>query len=79
MTTTHSSSPVMTIKEAADYLKINVMTAYRLANSGQLPAVRIGRSWRFHKPTLDAFLQTGGTPQPSLDGHKRNGYNGNNN
>ena len=67
MTTANSSSPVMTIKEAADYLKINVMTAYRLANSGQLPAVRIGRSWRFHKPTLDAFLQTGGTPQPSYE------------
>ncbi len=79
MTTTHYSSPVMTVKEAADYLKINAMTAYRLAGSGQIPAVRIGRSWRFHKPTLDAFLQTGGTPQPSLDEHKRNGYNENNN
>ncbi len=37
----------MTAAEAAAYLKICRERIYRLAQNAQLPAVRIGRQWRF--------------------------------
>lgn len=45
---------VLTPAEAMDVLGVGKNTMYRLLNSGQLPAVRIGRSWRV---TLDAIQQ----------------------
>ena len=47
---------VLTPAEAMDVLGVGKNTMYRLLNSGQLPAVRIGRSWRIKKDALDALL-----------------------
>ncbi len=47
----------MTIKEAAELLKMHPTTVYRLARRGQVPAIRIGISWRFIKEDLLAWLQ----------------------
>lgn len=38
---------VMTVKEAADFLKLSEMTILRLANQGIIPGAKIGRQWRF--------------------------------
>ncbi len=35
-----------TVREAADYLRISARTVYRLIESGQIGAVRIGKQWR---------------------------------
>ena len=45
--------------EAMDVLEVGKNTMYRLLNSGQLPAVRIGRSWRITQTALDEFLLSG--------------------
>lgn len=45
---------VLTPAEAMDVLGVGKNTIYRLLNSGQLPAVRIGRSWKI---SLDAIYQ----------------------
>ena len=37
---------IMTIKEVADYLKINEKTIYRLAKEKKIPAFKIGGNWR---------------------------------
>lgn len=37
----------MTVKEAADFLKLSEMTILRLANQGIIPGAKIGRQWRF--------------------------------
>ncbi|MFH1854391.1 MAG: response regulator [Candidatus Omnitrophota bacterium] len=47
----------MTIKDVTDYLKINRMTAYKLAKEGQLPAVKIAGEWRFDKTLIDNWLK----------------------
>ncbi len=47
---------LMTVREAADYLKLNYMTVYRLAQRGRLPAIKVGRNWRFKKEILDDWL-----------------------
>ena len=48
---------LMTVREAAEYLKLNYMTVYRLAQRGSLPAIKVGRNWRFKKEILDDWLQ----------------------
>ena len=38
------------------YLHVNLRTVYRLVQAGKLPAVRVGRQWRFRKSDIEAFL-----------------------
>ena len=49
-------SKVMNTKDAADYLGIGMRTIYRLAASGQIPAAKVGRQWRFHVDSLVRWL-----------------------
>lgn len=46
----------MTVGEVATELRVSSMTVYRLINAGQLPAVRIGRSFRVRPEDLDRYL-----------------------
>jgi excisionase family DNA binding protein len=47
---------VMTAPEAAELLKMPVSTIYELARRGELPANRLGRTWRFLRPRLEELL-----------------------
>lgn len=47
----------MTMKEVAEYLKLNEKTAYRLASEGKIPGFKIGGSWRFEKNDLDEWIK----------------------
>jgi excisionase family DNA binding protein len=47
----------LTTEEVLSYLKITPRTIYRLIRSGELPAVRIGRQWRFRRGDLDRWLE----------------------
>ena len=49
-------SSLMTTKEAAEYLKLNYMTVYKLAQRGRIPASKIGGNWRFKRDILDDWL-----------------------
>ena len=51
-----SNGNLMTTKEAAEYLKLNYMTVYKLAQRGRIPASKIGGNWRFRKDLLDDWL-----------------------
>jgi excisionase family DNA binding protein len=46
----------LTTDEVIDYLQVNLRTVYRLIKAGKLPAVRVGRQWRFRKRDIDAWL-----------------------
>lgn len=46
----------MTTDEVLGYLKVNPRTIYRLIRNGDLPAIRIGRQWRFRQSDLNAWL-----------------------
>lgn len=43
---------IMTLEEVAAFLKVSEQTVYELARSGDLPGRKVGREWRFFKPTL---------------------------
>ncbi len=47
---------VMTAREVADLLKMPVSTIYELARRGELPAWRLGRTWRFLRPRLEELF-----------------------
>jgi excisionase family DNA binding protein len=46
----------MTVSEVATSLRVSTMTVYRLINSGELPAARIGRSFRVRTEDLEHYL-----------------------
>lgn len=50
------ASSIMTIREAAQYLKLNYMTIYKLAQQGKIPASKIGGNWRLKKELLDEWI-----------------------
>jgi excisionase family DNA binding protein len=47
---------VMTAREVADLLKMPISTVYELARRGELPARRLGKTWRFLRPRLEGLL-----------------------
>jgi len=46
----------LTTEEVLEYLHVNLRTVYRLIKAGKIPAVRVGRQWRFRRADLDAWL-----------------------
>jgi len=60
----------LTTEEVLEYLQVNLRTVYRLIKAGKIPAVRVGRQWRFRKRDIDAWLdsqrpRTGPRPVPT--------------
>jgi excisionase family DNA binding protein len=49
---------LLTVAEVAEMLRVSTMTVYRLIRTGELPAVRIGRSYRVREPDLEAYLES---------------------
>ena len=56
-------------REAAGYLRLHTRTVQDLARDGKLPAIRIGRVWRFRKVGLTRWPEEKLTEkQPVLSG-----------
>jgi excisionase family DNA binding protein len=54
-----SDENFLTTEEVLEYLQVNLRTIYRLVKVGKLPAVRVGRQWRFRKTDIDEWLSRG--------------------
>jgi excisionase family DNA binding protein len=48
----------LTTEEVLEYLNVNLRTVYRLIKAGSIPAIRVGRQWRFRKRDLDKWLDS---------------------
>jgi excisionase family DNA binding protein len=48
----------LTTDEVLEYLQVNLRTVYRLIKAGKLPAIRVGRQWRFRPSDIDAWLES---------------------
>lgn len=53
-----SAPPLLTVAEVADLFRVSSMTVYRLIRNGELPAVRVGRSYRVREDDLQSYLQS---------------------
>ena len=47
----------ITLEELADYLKVSRAYLYKAAQTGKIPAVKVGRSWRFDREAIDSWLR----------------------
>lgn len=47
----------MTVAEVAAVMRVSKMTVYRLVHAGELPAARVGRSYRVPKQAVDDYLR----------------------
>ena len=53
---------IMTIGEAATYLRISVSSLYKLAQESRIPCQKVGRQWRFRKESIDRWLEQPKSP-----------------
>ena len=47
---------LMTIEQAAEYLQLSRETLYKYAQTSKMPAVKVGRHWRFSRQAIDAWI-----------------------
>ncbi|MDZ4266094.1 MAG: helix-turn-helix domain-containing protein, partial [Mycobacterium sp.] len=48
----------LTVAEVASLMRVSKMTVYRLVHNGELPAVRVGRSFRVHGKAVHDMLES---------------------
>jgi len=47
----------LTVAEVAEMMRVSKMTVYRLVHSGELPAIRFGRSFRVPESAVAAAIE----------------------
>src|SRR5262245_16591888 len=52
-----SESKFLTVAEVAAMMRVSKMTVYRLVHNGDLPAVRVGRSFRVVEKDVNEYLR----------------------
>ncbi len=52
-----NSKTIMNVREVAKYLRISEAKVYRLVKQGEIPAMRIGKAWRFRKDILEEWIR----------------------
>lgn len=62
---------LLTTRQVTDLLKIDRTTIYRMVESGQLPAIRVGKQWRFARTDIDHFLAATPTTEAVTATHRR--------
>ncbi len=58
---TEEREKLLTVREAAQFLRLGEITVYRLAQRCKIPAVKVGGSWRFSRGLLEEWFQGGGS------------------
>jgi excisionase family DNA binding protein len=52
-----TAAPFLTVAEVAGRMRVSKMTVYRLVHSGELPAVRFGRSFRMERAAVEELIR----------------------
>ncbi len=59
---------IVTAKEVARYLRISESTVYKLAVNGELPAFKVGDSWRFYLEEIEEMIKSARTVKSQSTG-----------
>lgn len=51
------SVELLTAKEVADVLRVSHAHVLKLARAGEIPAVKLGKAWRFRKDVIEQMLE----------------------
>lgn len=71
-----SETDILTLEELHAYLKIPRPTLYALAQSGRIPAAKIGKHWRFRKAYIDEWFDSQKRTGPIQRRARRSKVNG---
>ncbi|EPD28610.1 excisionase family DNA binding domain-containing protein [Actinotignum schaalii FB123-CNA-2] len=63
-----SSPQFYTVAEVAELTRVSKMTVYRMVHAGDLPAVRVGSSYRVPASAVEALLSGNSAPQQRVVG-----------
>lgn len=58
---------LLTTRQLQDLLQVDRTTIYRMADSGRIPAVKVGNQWRFPREQVESWLQAG---HATINGHE---------
>ena len=47
---------LMSIKELAEYLQLDLSTLYLWSQQGEIPAIKVGKVWRYRRSEVDDWL-----------------------
>lgn len=53
----HAHDPLLSVEQAAEFLGVSAYTVRQWARERRIPAIRLGRYWRFRQSSLDAWIQ----------------------
>jgi excisionase family DNA binding protein len=48
---------ILTLQEVSKYLKLHKATVYKMAQAGKIPALKVGKVWRFKRTKLEVWLE----------------------
>lgn len=57
MTSSADEGEILTLRQVADFLKVTERTIYRLAAAKQIPAFKVGGTWRFSRTDINQWIQ----------------------
>ncbi len=64
---------ILTLEEVARYLRLKPQTIYKWAQEKRIPAVKLGKEWRFRRSIIDRWLDDQLLGEDSGFGHLRGG------
>ena len=64
---------ILTLEEVALYLRLKPQTIYKWAQEKRIPAVKLGKEWRFRRSILDRWLDEQMLSEDSGFRHMREG------
>jgi excisionase family DNA binding protein len=51
-----TNEPLMSVKELAEYLQVDMSTIYLWSQRGQIPAMKVGKAWRYRRSEIEEWL-----------------------
>ena len=51
-------SDILTLKEAAEYLRVSRQTVYNMIKDRRIKAYKVGREWRFFRSNIMEYLES---------------------
>ena len=64
---------ILTLEEVAHYLRLKPQTLYKWAQERRIPAVKLGKEWRFRRSILDRWLDAQMLSESAGFSHMREG------
>ena len=61
---------LLTTSQVQDKLRVDRTTIYRMVEDGRLPAIRVGKQWRFQEDAIERWLHARGSALPATVGHE---------